>query len=128
MTRGRTSSSSIRENFPAKYAGRVFSLHRPEVEAHAALCGVGAGWHGIIDRLVSDLFTLGWDGMLADVKEKFGGLRFYIGEESLEMSARIDEAESESFQTCEECGAPGKARTGSWVKTLCDTHAEARYG
>lgn len=38
---------------------------------------VGPDWHPIIDRLVDDFFALGWSGVVEQVKEKFGGLRFY---------------------------------------------------
>jgi len=35
------------------------------------------------------------------------------------ISDRINEAESESYKTCETCGEPGKARGGGWIKTIC---------
>jgi hypothetical protein len=85
---------------------------------------VGPGWSGIIDRLVRDLLALNWDGELMQVKEKFGGLRFYIGSGSDAIFDRIAQAEEESDRTCETCGAPGKARGGGWILTLCDTHAK----
>lgn len=53
------------------------------------------------------------------VKEKFGGLRFYMAHGNDEIYNLIEEAESLSYKTCEGCGAPGKARPGSWVKVLC---------
>jgi RNA polymerase-binding transcription factor DksA len=67
----------------------------------------------------------------AQVKEKFGGLRFYIdsGEECphevyLEISNLIAEVENRSYKTCEVCGEEAqKRRERSWVKTLCDKHA-----
>ena len=80
---------------------------------------VGPGWGGIIERLIPDLFALGWNGEINQVKEKFGTLRFYIGAASDEMWKRVSQAEVESESVCEECGAPGEARPGSWIKTLC---------
>jgi hypothetical protein len=38
-----------------------------------------------------------------------------------EMYNLIHATESKSYETCEECGAPGKRRGGGWILTLCDT-------
>jgi len=64
--------------------------------------------------------------LVTQVKEKFGTLRFYYygGDEKIDGMVRM--AESMSALTCEECGAPGKSRSGGWVRTLCDTHAKGR--
>lgn len=91
--------------------------------------GTEPGWFGIIDRLLIDLFNLGWDGQVAQVKEKFGGLRFYIGDGSHEIFDRIRQAEKESYKTCEVCGKAGKTTNQDnawWIKTLCEEHAK-RY-
>lgn len=62
------------------------------------------------------------------VKEKFGGLRFYVGNIPSflfqEINTVIQEFEQLSLQTCEICGASGKIRQLSWVRTLCDQHAQ----
>jgi hypothetical protein len=56
------------------------------------------------------------------VKEKFGGLRFYLhGNETDEMSKIIAEAEEECSATCEKCGAPGSHRSQFWMRTHCDS-------
>ena len=86
------------------------------------LACVEKGWHPLINTLIDDLFDLGWDGTVAQVKEKFGGLRFYIGAGSDEVYDKINEAENKSYSLCEECGQPGKVRHGGWLKTLCDVH------
>lgn len=59
----------------------------------------------------------------AQVKEKFGGLRFYMTHYTDEMSALIREAEQKAEQTCEVCGVVGESRGGGWIKTLCDSCA-----
>lgn len=59
------------------------------------------------------------------VKEKFGGLRFYVDKANDEQCAAIEFAEVMSVRMCEECGSPGTPRKGGWVRTLCDKHAEA---
>lgn len=56
----------------------------------------------------------------AQVKEKFGGLRWYWTSAVDEIYDIVREAESKSFETCEECGKPGQTRPGGWIQTLCD--------
>jgi hypothetical protein len=58
------------------------------------------------------------------VKEKFGTLRFYYSGGDDVVSGIERMAESMSAVTCETCGAPGVTRSGGWIQTLCDTHAE----
>jgi hypothetical protein len=88
---------------------------------------VGTGWGELLTKLVTDLETLGWSGTIFQVKEKFGGLRFYIGQGSDAIFARIAQAENESLRVCEECGAPGKPNGRGWVKTLCKGCDERIY-
>jgi hypothetical protein len=57
------------------------------------------------------------------VKEKFGGLRFYVQAATDKHYQYINFAESMSYRTCEECGNPGKTYTDGWHMTLCDIHA-----
>lgn len=58
------------------------------------------------------------------IKEKFGGLRFYYsgGDDTIDGMVRM--AESWAAHSCEVCGAPGKSRSGGWIRTLCDEHAQ----
>jgi hypothetical protein len=58
------------------------------------------------------------------IKEKFGGLRFYVQAATNKHYDYISFAESMSYRTCEVCGAPGKRYTDGWHKVLCDIHAE----
>lgn len=101
--------------------GRDFSLEE-------VLDNVGEGWRPLVKRLIEDLFELGWNGSLHQIKEKFGGLRFYVGEASRKVFNRIELAELESLVTCEECGLPGKQSSwgGGWIYTLCEKHGEER--
>lgn len=91
-------------------------------------CGffeVEEGWYPLIKELIVDLIELGWDKEVTQVKEKFGGLRFYVNRESDEMFKRIQKAESDSYLTCEVTGKPGKIRTDiGWHRTLCDEEYE----
>ena len=58
----------------------------------------------------------------SQIKEKFGGLRFYTGSATKEQHEIIWYTESISNYVCEVCGARGKHRPSSWVKTLCNKH------
>jgi hypothetical protein len=60
----------------------------------------------------------------SQVKEKFGGLRFYVNGATDKHWNFISVAENMSYRTCEECGAPGKTYTDGWHRTLCDIHAD----
>lgn len=64
--------------------------------------------------------------IVEQVKEKFGGLRFYYqgGDECIR--GMITMAEQWAGNTCEECGKPGRSRSGGWIKTLCDEHEAKR--
>jgi hypothetical protein len=57
------------------------------------------------------------------VKEKYGGLRFYYGGGDGVIDNYVRFAEMMSERTCEVCGAPGEMRGGSWVVTRCEEHA-----
>ena len=60
------------------------------------------------------------------VKEKFGGLRFYGVGGNDRVWGMISMAEGMSYKTCEDCGVPGKTRKGGWIRVLCDACNEAR--
>jgi hypothetical protein len=63
----------------------------------------------------------------SQVKEKFGGLRFYMTASTPDMEKLIEEAEELSLKTCETCGKSGSLRSfGGWLVTLCDEHANSR--
>ena len=81
----------------------------------------GNGWFPLIKDLIVDLIELGWDKQICQVKEKFGGLRFYINEGSDEIYKRIVRAEDDSYKICEVTGDVGELRTDiGWYRTLCE--------
>jgi len=59
---------------------------------------------------------------ITDIKEKFGGLRFYCyGNDAIDEW--ISKAEDKSYVTCEQCGKPGVTqRVNGWVYTVCKKH------
>ena len=59
----------------------------------------------------------------SQVKEKFGGLRFYVDRASDDHYNYITFAESMSYRTCEVCGKPGTYYPFGWHHVACDEHA-----
>ena len=85
------------------------------------------GWYPILEDLDKKLAWLDPEYKIAQVKEKFGALRFYFDTEAGATTRSImydcvSAAEYKSSFTCEYCGttATVKLREGGWVKTLCD--------
>lgn len=91
---------------------------------------VGPGWHPIIDELEIHLNALDPNFELQQVKEKFGGLRYYANSKVVpweEFNRPISEAEAKSFRVCEECGEPAETKSyWGWLKTLCEEHKAER--
>ena len=84
---------------------------------------VDNGWFPLIKELIEDLIALGWDKQICQVKEKYGGLRFYINGGSDEIFERITKAENDSYEICEKCGKSGELRNDiGWYLTLCEEH------
>lgn len=82
-----------------------------------------SGWDELVYNLCKDLNDMGFDGDVHQIKEKLGGLRFYISGGSDAVHERISEAERESYKTCEICGKPGKVKDNrGWLKCVCDEH------
>jgi hypothetical protein len=86
----------------------------------------GDGWYNIIDTLChniqSHVVSRGEDASVeaTQVKEKYGGLRFYYAGGNDFISGLVWMAESLSCCTCEECGSPGTQNDKGWISTLCD--------
>jgi len=94
----------------------------------------GDGWFDIVWRLCEDLEPLvreaekatGRPFEVLQVKQKLGGLRFYVNHGTDAIQERIETAETESLRTCEVCGQPRKRREGDWMRTVCDAHLARR--
>lgn len=92
-------------------------------------CSHGDGWYDILDNLCSKLEK--YDIVLAQVKEKFGGLRVYIEgvneDDWEEVYQMISEAEETSYKVCEYCGKPATLNNERyWWRTVCDGCEEER--
>jgi len=107
-------------------------------EGYGGFC-IGKGWWPIVEALCNNIQNyLNWKNQnlmmtegvaqveVHQIKEKFGGLRFYYGGGDERISGMVQMAEQWAEMTCEECGKPGKERSVGWVKTLCDEHHEER--
>jgi len=58
--------------------------------------------------------------VIVQIKEKFGGLRFYVSKATERQRGMIQLASALSERTCECCGAPGRASTiGRSQTTRC---------
>lgn len=82
---------------------------------------VGDGWLPLVEQLIVDLIAINWNKDCHQIKEKFGGLRFYIGEATEEMHTLIAKYEGLSTKTCEDCGGvASKHIKNRWMTTMCD--------
>ena len=89
--------------------------------------GVGEGWYPIIKSMIEELIEIGWDKRVKQVKEKFGGLRFYLETYPEGSSEIISKYDKLSHETCEKCGEKGTNRKiNTWLYTLCDDHAKEK--
>lgn len=87
-----------------------------------------SGWYPIIQKLIEDLIEIGWDKKILQVKEKFGGLRFYPDNLPHLGFELIGKAEADSYKICETCGKPGEFRSDlTWKKTLCADHYQQKH-
>ena len=61
------------------------------------------------------------------IKEKFGGLRFYYRGGDEFINGLVSFAEALSYKTCEQCGSNRNVslRKRSWIKTECDQCVES---
>ena len=94
----------------------------------------GDGWRPLIEELDAKLAELDPCYTIVQIKEKFGGLRFYFEPSAGCTSEVIDEMyelehryENESYLHCESCGSRDDVKTaphrGYWIKTLCSACA-----
>lgn len=94
---------------------------------------VNPGWVPIVEELHAAILEIDPDYRVDQVKEKFGGLRFYYSTDSDrgdEIEALVKAAEMQAAATCEVCGAeaPDGPNTWGqgWLNTLCPTHGKVR--
>lgn len=104
----------------------------PEIPEPKIPGTVGKGWHNLVIDLHHQLKALVPDYELQQIKEKFGGLRYYTSfpnsvqqEKSDKFYALVEQYEAKSLGICELCGQEGfLVSNGGWFKTLCKEHSE----
>lgn len=110
------------ENYPKIFKQKDLPSHK------TAMCfGLDCddGWYMLIDKLCECIqFHVDKNGHpqveAVQVKEKFGGLRFYTNNADEYLTGYIDFAESMSMNICEVCGSTkGVGQTVGWIKTIC---------
>ena len=121
--------ASLEQKFPEMYG------KREDEYGYGGVC-TGAGWWPIIESLsVNIQHYLSWKNKSSEVvpqvrvrqiKEKFGGLRFYYDGGDATIDGMVRMAESWAARSCEECGSLGTSRSGGWIRTLCDSHEAER--
>lgn len=86
----------------------------------------GDGWFALVDMLCAcvqsylDRHPDVPQVVVKQVKEKFGGLRFYYDGGDAFVANEVQHAEGMSFSVCEECGAVTEVgQTKGWIRTLC---------
>lgn len=87
----------------------------------------GDGWYDLIDHLCLMIqFWVDNNGLeqveATQVKEKFGGLRFYINHHNDFVNGLITLTMHLSENTCEVCGSTKNiTQTKGWIRTVCQS-------
>lgn len=90
-----------------------------------------SGWNGLLWKLLTELDMLEAEKgateprlAVAQVKEKFGGLRFYVDGPNKKQRVNIQAAEQASYWICQHCGTSHNVETKAhhgWLLTLCES-------
>lgn len=104
-----------------KEIGGLKSAYYPDKIIKNRIFECGSGWNKLICDLIKDLINIGWNKEIAQIKEKFGTLRFYPGGCTDEQWKLIQEAERKSSTICEYCGTTENVKlyTDGWYTTEC---------
>ena len=132
-------SPELDNKLVSKYP-KIFANRYGDMQTTAMCWGFecGDGWYALLDTACNLIQQhIDWRNKVAktpedmvdqvvaeQVKEKFGGLRFYVNGGDQYTGGVIDACESMSTKTCEQCGSPGKVRGSSWFYTSCDEHSK----
>lgn len=112
----------------------IYRGHREDPQRNLMYFGFECrdGWHHIIYDLSVAIEAIAQDKkqngvpehqlpIVNQVKQQFGGLRFYISNCNGEVHDLISDAEDKAAKTCETCGEPRSLLDHEgWLHTLCD--------
>ena len=122
-------SPELDDKLVKKYS-KIFADRHESMQKTAMCWGFECddGWYWLIDQLCSNIQSYIDDNphkkisqvVATQVKEKFGGLRFYYeGGDSL-IGGMVWLAESMSEHICESCGSIEHiGHTTGWIRTVC---------
>lgn len=132
-------SPELDNKLVSKYP-KIFANRYGDMQTTAMCWGFecGDGWFDILDIACGQIQShIDWKNkyaktedekvaqvVAAQIKEKFGTLRFYTNGSNEYVHGIISMAEAMSARTCEKCGSPGKVRGSSWFYTSCDEHSK----
>ena len=112
-----------KEEFIEKYHSRIFYSEEAKRNPLARF-GISCsdGWMDIVSKCAEEIVANDPEERVKffQIKEKFGGLRFYVYGGDDYIQGMIDFAECISYSICEDCSQPGKPRYEGWARTLCD--------
>jgi hypothetical protein len=131
--------NQLYERYPLVFADRGSKEVRSPLTHRGIECG--DGWFGLLSNLCASMEEgiRAWQKensdeiekhpRVAQIKEKFGGLCFYMdypngfdqGWYNDVECKIIGPANKLSYKTCEICGAEGEKRSLRWIRTLCQT-------
>ena len=112
----------LKEDFPS-----IFRDLYDSKPTESCLCdGIECsnGWYQLVHDLCTEIMKLypSEDFKAEQVKEKFGGLRFYVSGSTADINNVIDDFEEKSYHVCESCGSEDQVECKGrpyWVTTLC---------
>lgn len=114
-----TNTQKLLKEFPSLYRG----YHYPSNTTMSRGFKCQDGWYRIIYNLSTAIEREAIESGLCpeaiQVKEKFGGLRFYIRGGNEKIQRLIRRAGEQSLKTCECCGEPGEIIQSAWVRVCC---------
>jgi len=85
----------------------------------------GNGWTELIYACHDELVALDPTYQILQIKEKFGGLRYYFDPTDQDnwdaLNDVVKKYEAIAIKTCEACGQPGEPsnKNSYWIKTTC---------
>ena len=137
-------TEDLNNKLTAKFPKLFTGFQRPNGEGYYPFWfECGDGWYTLIEELAKDIqyhvdhqnesYTYkvergeakeedrpDYQVRAVQVKQKFGGLRFYINRGCEYIDGMIAFAESMSYKICEHCGNAGKTGGDGWIYTFCD--------
>jgi hypothetical protein len=137
-------NEELQEKLYQKYPEILSGMHDPIISNHSPIAYFGVecedGWYSIIDSLCSEITkhlklvneqndsdpdlkrrNAKFICKVVQIKEKFGGLRFYIDGGDDHIYKIIEKAENTSLVVCEYCGSiTNVGTTSGWIRTICE--------